>query len=170
MDSSRILLIMGFLLTIGSILLQLIGLASPYWLYLAIGEMVFYGGLWKSCTNAFSQGIIVCTELTNVEDYIQAVRAMSILGLLSLIVALGLVILKVFFIKDSKPILFAAIGSVFAGVLFVLISIAVFAAKADNAVFGIPFNYHFAFAFCIMGMLAAGAAGACLIAHALKTV
>lgn len=78
-------------------------------------------------------------------------------------------ILKVFFFKDKTPILFAAIGSVFVGALFVLISIAVFVANTDNVPVRYPLNYHFAFAFCIIAMLAAVAAGADLIAYALKS-
>lgn len=45
----------------------------------------------------------------------KAVRATSILGFISLYVALVVTILKLFFLKDMKPALFAAIGSAFNG-------------------------------------------------------
>lgn len=45
----------------------------------------------------------------------KAVRATSILGFLLFLVALVMVILKMFVTKDKKPVLFAAIGTAFVG-------------------------------------------------------
>ena len=47
--------------------------------------------------------------------WFSAVKAMTILGLLALLVALGMTIMKLFVLKDGKVVLFAAVGSAFAG-------------------------------------------------------
>ena len=46
---------------------------------------------------------------------VSAVKAMTILGLLALLVALGMAIMKLFVLKDNKIVLLAAVGSAFAG-------------------------------------------------------
>lgn len=58
--------------------------------------------------------IIQFTDILNA-DWQKAVRAMSILGLLLLIVAVVMTIMKLFVMKDKKPVLFAGIGTSFAG-------------------------------------------------------
>ena len=47
--------------------------------------------------------------------WFSAVKAMTILGLLALLVALGMAIMKLFVLKDNKIVLLAAVGSAFAG-------------------------------------------------------
>ena len=47
--------------------------------------------------------------------WFSAVKAMTILGLLALLVALGMTIMKIFVLKDSKVALFVAVGAAFAG-------------------------------------------------------
>lgn len=56
-------------------------------------------------------------QFTNIfnADWERAVRAMSILGFLVLIVAVVMTVLKLFVMKDKKPVLFAGIGTSFAG-------------------------------------------------------
>jgi hypothetical protein len=54
-------------------------------------------------------------ELLLCTDWLKAAQAMAILALLVLVVALVTTILKLFVMKDKKPLLFAAIGSSFAG-------------------------------------------------------
>ena len=44
-----------------------------------------------------------------------AVKTMTILGLLALFVALGMTIMKMFVLKESKVALFVAVGAAFAG-------------------------------------------------------
>lgn len=61
MESSKILLIIGFALTICAIFFQLIGLASPYWLFFNNEGIIFYGGLWKWCSNILTPSTIFCT-------------------------------------------------------------------------------------------------------------
>lgn len=167
MDASKFILI-GLVLTICAFIFQIIGLASPYWIFIESGGNKAYSGLWKSCLYSKSLDKTACSDWTEVQDWFNAVRATSILGFISLLVAIVVILLKMFVMKDMKPILFAAIGSAFVGALFILISIAVYASKADGLVMGTSLDYHFAFAFCIIAMLAALGAGAIMIMDALK--
>lgn len=59
----------------------------------------------------------VCEDvfLLSLTDWFKAVRATSIMGFISLLVALVMTILKMFFMKDKKPIVLAAIGTAFIG-------------------------------------------------------
>lgn len=148
-------------------------------------------------------------------DWKKAVRAMSILGLLVLSVAVFMTVLKLFVMKDKKPVLFAGIGTSFAGGkiyistcildilkylnnliytkhsirsvckinigcyiiiihtckmnlscisgIFILIAVAVFAAKQNDELANVDFTYHFAFAFSIIAMITAFAAGGVML-------
>lgn len=55
------------------------------------------------------------SELLFITGWFELVRAFSILGLLLLIVAVVMTVLKLFVMKDKKPVLFAGIGTSFAG-------------------------------------------------------
>lgn len=48
-------------------------------------------------------------------DWFKAVRATSILGFISLLVGIVMILLKMFVVKDMKPVLFVAIGAAFVG-------------------------------------------------------
>lgn len=167
MDASKFILI-GLVLTICGFIFQVVGLASPYWIFVEFGGNKAYSGLWKSCVFSKALDTTVCNNWTEVQDWFKAVRATSILGFISLLVGIVMILLKMFVVKDMKPVLFAAIGAAFVGALFILISIAVYASKADDLVGGTSVDYHFAFAFCIIAMLAALGAGAIMIVEALK--
>jgi hypothetical protein len=41
--------IAGFILTVVSFLFQLIGFATPYWIYISAGDAKVYQGLWQEC-------------------------------------------------------------------------------------------------------------------------
>lgn len=167
MDASKFILI-GLVLTICAFIFQVIGLASPYWIFAESGGNKVYSGLWKSCAYSKALDKTVCNDWPKVQDWFKAVRATSILGFISLLVGIVMILLKMFVVKDMKPVLFAGIGAAFVGALFILISIAVYASKADDLVRGTSVDYHFAFAFCIIAMLAALGAGAIMIVEALK--
>ncbi|XP_061180367.1 uncharacterized protein LOC133188904 [Saccostrea echinata] len=168
MESSKSLLI-ALLLTICAVIFQLIGLASPYWIFLDLKIAKANAGLWKACTETVLTGNTICSdvELTD-DDWLKAVRAMSILGFLVLVVPVIMVVLKLFVLKDKKPILLVAIGTAFVGAVFILISIAVYAAKTNDLYKNIDFNYHFAFAFSIIGMIAAIGAGVVMLVERVK--
>ena len=52
--------------------------------------------------------------------------------------------------------------------IFILISIAVFAAKTNDKLEGQEFSYHFAFAFCILAMIAGIGASCLMLQDAIK--
>ena len=56
----------------------------------------------------------------------------------------------------------------FVAAVFILISIAVFAVKLNDQLEGLEFSYHFAFAFCILAMLAGIGAGCMMLVDAIK--
>lgn len=61
MEASKFVLI-GLVLTICAFICQVIGLASPYWIYIALGETKAYGGLWKSCLYDKAIDQTVCSD------------------------------------------------------------------------------------------------------------
>ncbi|XP_062580093.1 uncharacterized protein LOC134242090 [Saccostrea cucullata] len=169
MEASKFLLI-ALVLTICAVIFQLIGLASPYWMLIETTTFKSNSGLWKSCTEIVLTGDTTCSDVTIPDGYtddINAARAMGILGLLVLVAAAIMTVLKLFVLKDMKPILFGAIGSALAGAVFILISIAIYAARAKD-LSPFDFDYHFAFAFSIIGMIAAIGAGAVMLVEIIK--
>ncbi|XP_061180387.1 uncharacterized protein LOC133188929 [Saccostrea echinata] len=168
MEASKFLLI-ALVTTICAAVFQLIGLASPYWIFIDATLLKINSGLWKTCTELVLTGDNECTdvELTD-DDWLKAVRAMSVLGFLVLVVAAVMAILKLFVLKDKQIILFVAIGTAFAGAVFILISVAVYAAKTNDLYENSDFNYHFAFAFSIIGMIAAIGAGVVMLVEIMK--
>ncbi|XP_062596263.1 uncharacterized protein LOC134257687 [Saccostrea cucullata] len=174
MEVSRFLLI-ALGLTICAVIFQVIGLASPYWMFIDTTEDKSVFGLWKACGELISTGDYKCSDVEGFarkNDWFKAVRAMSILGFLVLLVAAIMTGLKLFVLKDMKAVLFVAIGTAFAGAVFTLISIAVFAAKMNDLVdksnVTTDFGYHFAFAFSIIGMIAAIGAGVIMLVEIRK--
>lgn len=171
MEASKLLLT-GLVLIICAFICQLIGLASPYWVSYEILGIKVHTGLWKTCTKVKLLDIDECADYDSeiTPDWLKAVRATSILGFVSLLVALVVTILKLFFLKNMKPALFAVIGTAFIGALFILISIAVYSSKiGDFGLSQITYDYHFAFVFCIMAMLAAVAAGSVMVVDAVRS-
>lgn len=49
MDAPMILIV-ALVLTICALVFQIIGLASPYWIYFKSGTIKIYFGLWEKCT------------------------------------------------------------------------------------------------------------------------
>ncbi|XP_065940506.1 epithelial membrane protein 2 [Magallana gigas] len=163
-----VMLIVALVLTICALVFQIIGLASPYWIsYKGFGSANAYSGLWKTCTEIQKT---TCTDIADKEDWMGAVQAMSILGFLVLVVAVVMTVLKLFVMKDNKPVLFAGIGTSFAGGIFILIAVAVYAAKTNDRFdkLNIEFDFHFAFAFSIIAMITAFAAGGVMIFGMMK--
>ncbi|XP_062584113.1 uncharacterized protein LOC134245888 [Saccostrea cucullata] len=169
MEASKFLLI-ALVLTICAVVFQLIGLASPYWTVIDATLVKINSGLWKMCTETVSTGDTKCEDVTIPDGYkddINAVRAMGILGLLVLVVAVIMTVLKLFVLKEKKPVLFGAVGTAFAGGVFILISIAIYADRAKE-MNTFDYDYHFAFALSIIGMIAAIGAGAVMLVEIIK--
>ncbi|XP_061164959.1 protein NKG7-like [Saccostrea echinata] len=154
----------ALVLTAVAVICQLIGLASPYWVAYESPSINAHSGLWKVCFEIIRTEKTECQDIETMEDWFKAVRAMSILGFLVLLVPVVLLLLKLFVLKEQKQLLLAAIGAAFAGALFILISIAVYSGK-KNEMFAssISINFHFAFVFCIIGMLAAIGSGVVML-------
>lgn len=65
MDASKFVLI-GLVLIICASICQLIGLASPYWIYIDLGVMKLNSGLWKNCLYTKALDKTVCSDLSDV--------------------------------------------------------------------------------------------------------
>ncbi|XP_062598715.1 uncharacterized protein LOC134260145 [Saccostrea cucullata] len=153
-------MLIGFILAIIAFVFHLIGFASPFWVNADILSHSIHYGLWKVC-GVLTSG---CLDITNPPDWLKASQAFAILAFICFLAAVVCSALKLFVLKDKKIILFATIGAVFVGAFCVLLSIAIYAGKKDNLTGGSSlFNFHFAFAFCIIGMLVAIASGICFI-------
>lgn len=66
MDVSKFMLI-GLVLTICALIFQVIGLASPYWIFAESGGNKAYSGLWKSCVSSKALDTTVCNDWANVQ-------------------------------------------------------------------------------------------------------
>lgn len=66
MDVSKFMLI-GLVLTICALIFQVIGLASPYWIFAESGGIKAYSGLWKSCVSSKALDTTVCNDWANVQ-------------------------------------------------------------------------------------------------------
>ncbi|XP_061166107.1 uncharacterized protein LOC133174997 [Saccostrea echinata] len=160
--NASISLHIGLVLMSCAFILQLIGLVSPFWISVdtSIGQST--AGLWKSCGSDASRTICFDSALYLSDDsWLKAVRGLSIFGFISLVVAAVMSGLKIYLFKDQEPIVLVTLGTGFIGVVAILISIAVYAAKTNDIYAGTLFTYNFAFAFSILGMLTGF--GACLI-------
>nr|XP_022303781.1 claudin-1-like [Crassostrea virginica] len=166
MEGSKFILV-GAVLAFCAFILQVIGLASPYWVTYDYGGAKVYMGLWKFCVkNTLGTNCVDSSDIILKAEWLSAVKAMSIMGLLALIVALGMAGLKLFVMKENKVLRLVAITATFAAAGFILISIAVYAAKM-NDLFPTILKYHFAFAFCILAMLSAIGAGCLMLKDAM---
>ncbi|XP_078315210.1 uncharacterized protein LOC144619842 [Crassostrea virginica] len=171
MEGSKFLIV-GLVLAICAFIFQVIGLASPYWIVTETPFLKMNFGLWEYCLQSpILSHTTICRDVKAIitEDWKDAVRAMSILGMIALLISVVMTTLKLFAMKESKIPQFVAISTVFAGAVFILIAIAVFAAKMnEGSVIITPFDYHFAFAFCIIAMLTAIASGCIMIVNVVK--
>ncbi|XP_062603497.1 uncharacterized protein LOC134265268 isoform X2 [Saccostrea cucullata] len=163
MDGSKVL-ITALVLIICATILQLLGLASPYWISdensLDPGSSYdpTYTGLWKKCDCKDTDDFLLEHDMP--KRQLRTSQAMSILGFLALMLALVLTVTKLFFLKDRTPLLFVAISSVYIGAVSIIMSVGLFVdnVKSNDEKFK-GFEFHFAFAFCILGMLAALVSG-----------
>ncbi|XP_061180358.1 uncharacterized protein LOC133188892 [Saccostrea echinata] len=167
MEGSKVL-ITALVLIICAALLQLFGLASPYWISdensidLGSSYVPTYAGLWKACDCSDTDDFLQSIDMS--KRQLRTSQAMSILGFLALMFASVLTVIKLFFLKDRKPILFVAIGSVFIGAVFIIVSVRQFAENVnDERLNKYNFRFHFAFSFCILAMLAALVSGGVML-------
>ncbi|XP_053408555.1 uncharacterized protein LOC128559847 [Mercenaria mercenaria] len=137
----------GIGLSAASLLFNIIGLAIPYWNYKSIGEFKSYIGLWSTCSPQLG-GETVCKKIQDegLDDAFKATRAMEILGMLLILAALVIVLLKQFVMKDKALLPKIAAGcAVFAGILMIIGTI-IYATRdgTDSS------TLHAGFALCII--------------------
>ncbi|VDI02619.1 Hypothetical predicted protein [Mytilus galloprovincialis] len=162
-EISKILLI-SFILILIAFLFDLIGFATPNYITVDVGSVEINAGLWKTCTTAL--GNTVCVDISGTiedKDWFRACRAMSIFGFISLLVAAVLTGLKLFLLRELKPIFFAAIGTTFAGAFFILVANSIYAANSDDVSGGNTSNYGFSYGLSLTAMCIAVASGIIMI-------
>ncbi|XP_053391518.1 uncharacterized protein LOC128554286 isoform X1 [Mercenaria mercenaria] len=159
--------LIGLGLAAASLLINIIGLAIPYWLYNSGTSKIFgrkvtakaYQGLWSRCVSVSGggQSSSSCTSLSNeyLDDAYKATRAMEILGMLLILVALVVVLLKQFVMKDKAFLPKIGAGcAIFAGILMIIGTI-IFATMDGIE----SSNLHAGFALCIIAGVKGIAAG-----------
>ncbi|XP_045207417.2 uncharacterized protein LOC123559557 [Mercenaria mercenaria] len=145
----------GIGLCAASLLLNIVGLAIPYWVYSSAGEIKSYSGLWSLCLSALGQ--TECAKIPDIalNDAYKATRAMEILGMLLILVALVVVLLKQFVMKDKALLPKLGAGcAIFAGILMIIGTI-IFATMDGIE----SSNLHAGFALCIIAGVIGIAAG-----------
>ncbi|XP_061166568.1 uncharacterized protein LOC133175449 [Saccostrea echinata] len=165
MEGSKVLFI-ALVILIWASILQLIGLASPYWISdensidLESSSSPRYAGLWKTCKCRDTGDFLKNFDIS--KHQLRFAQAMSILGFSALVFASVLTILKLCFLKHVKPVLIVASISAFVGAASIIVSIGLFANDVNNKKL-YRYEYHFAFAFCILAMLVAMVSGGFMI-------
>ncbi|XP_071134490.1 uncharacterized protein [Mytilus edulis] len=165
-EISKILLI-SFILILVAFLFDLIGFATPN--YITVDATVIkvnaHAGLWKICTTTL--GVKSCADISGTvedKDWFRACRVMSIFGLISLLAAAVLTGLKLFLLREMKPVFFAAIGTTFAAAFFILVANSLYAANRDDvSVPGFTPNYGFSYGLTLTAMCIAVVAGIIMI-------
>lgn len=133
-----------------SLLINIVGLAIPYWTYISAAGGKQNFGLWSYCVS--QAGNSDCASLPDVaiDGALQAVRAMEILGMLLILAALVCAVLKQFVMKDK--VLLPKIGSgcaIAAGILMIIGTI-IYATRDGVE----SSNLHAGFALCIIAGIA----------------
>ncbi|CAG2209108.1 unnamed protein product [Mytilus edulis] len=165
-EISKILLI-SFILILVAFLFDLIGFATPNYITVDATVIEVRAGLWKVCTTTL--GVESCPDISGtVEDKgiigLRACRVMSIFGLISLLAAAVLTGLKLFLLREMKPVFFAAIGTTFAAAFFILVANSLYAANRDDvSVPGVTPNYGFSYGLTLTAMCIAVVAGIIMI-------
>lgn len=160
----------GLFLLILGLVIDVIGVASPYWILAEVGGEKVYGGLWQICTSGSvaTYSFSGCTDFDEVPDWFKAVRGFGVLGILLLLIAVLTAFLRIC-LKDRACVLVLAIVLSFMAAVCNVISVSVFGEKyydivKDSSVF----SFHFAFVFCILSIVISGIAGIFMIVEVAK--
>ncbi|XP_055997517.1 uncharacterized protein LOC125646414 isoform X2 [Ostrea edulis] len=162
------LLISAWSLQLSALLLNVIGIGTPYWVYKASVYTTIYAGLWQYCVQVLST-VITCKNTNEYSDlrWLRMVQALMILSVMCFGGGFICLTLKIWFLKDRKEILHVVLLSTFAGAFLTLVAISR-AADMKEVFLGDTFTLHFSFAFCILGMLLGSAAAILLTVDRLK--
>lgn len=134
-----------------STLLDIVGLAIPYWYHGNVNGVSVYFGLWTTC------GAGMCASYAEVPTAISATRALEILGMLLLMATFVSAVLKQFVMKDKLFLTKIGAACAILGGLFMIIGAIVFATNGDlKAVAALAnMKLNAGFALCIVsGVLA----------------
>ncbi|XP_062598711.1 uncharacterized protein LOC134260143 [Saccostrea cucullata] len=154
--------VFGCLFLLTALILDVIGVAAPYWIYGETSEGNYNCGLWKFCYSSTLIKSSRCSEYPDVEDWVKAVRAFGLLGIFTSAIALVSAILKIR-LNDRVLVLIMAIIFSFISAVCNIVSIAVFAEKYHEWGKNIFFKFSFAFAFCAVSIVLSAIAGICMI-------
>ncbi|PVD32083.1 hypothetical protein C0Q70_07511 [Pomacea canaliculata] len=131
---------------------QLVAVAGTGWLVISVGDNSEEVGLFRLCVNG------VCTEyqMNDLEDWLKACQAFSILGLLTITGSLVLGILH-FVLEDTAKVSVAGIASCAASVVFLIIELAVFGAETSSLrkVYNFGYGFILSVIACILSFVAA---------------
>lgn len=64
-ETKPVILITGWSLVLGAILLNVIAIGTPYWIYFSSIDGVIYAGLWTACIKTLLSTVAICSELGN---------------------------------------------------------------------------------------------------------
>ncbi|XP_045208523.1 uncharacterized protein LOC123560394 [Mercenaria mercenaria] len=145
--------IIAIILSALSAILDIAGLAVPYWYSGTVLSLKAHFGLWKSCASS------ICASIPDAPGALNGTRACEILGMLLLFAALAAAVLKQFVMKD-KPILTKLGGgcAIFGGVLMIIGTI-IFATDSSLKLLGTGMHLHAGFGLCIVAGILALPAG-----------
>ncbi|XP_063419737.1 uncharacterized protein LOC134704884 [Mytilus trossulus] len=150
------LTVAGFLSAIVSSVLQLIGFATPFWIYVKIQGVAVHSGLWQACIST------TCTSGCGVfgcPNALKGTQALETLAFIILLAAVVLVAVQLFVMKDKDIMKKAgAVCCIVAGV-FAIIGVIVYATQEGVKIS----TLHFSFAFCVIAAVGGIVAGVLLI-------
>ncbi|XP_045209928.1 uncharacterized protein LOC123561540 [Mercenaria mercenaria] len=156
---SSLFLKIGFILIIVALVIQILGVALPYWYQKEYSSSVSAnGGLFRFCTEISNTKS--CSNIENASDWWQAVQAFEIIGLLILVASLVLCIIVLFIKNDMKVLKLINWILCFCACGFIIIGIIIYGAEAS----GVLEEYSGAFAITIIAGIVALVAGVvCLL-------
>lgn len=151
-----VLVLVGLsLLTLGG-LLHIIGIASPYWTTISFSTLQTqdnnggHHGLWLECSIVSLLQTVDCTEHKDVQGFVVATRALTILSLLLGI--LCILVTGLWFVLKIQThqliLMISSLGTGFLCGLFSLIAIIVYAAEVkskENAVNKVSMSFRYSY-------------------------
>ncbi|XP_045208450.2 uncharacterized protein LOC123560299 [Mercenaria mercenaria] len=154
-SDATLFLKIGFVLLIVALILQLLGIALPFWYSKDYGNYESYGGLFRGCHESSSSNTKICATWKNVTDWWAAVQAFMLIGFFLIIGALVLSIIAVFIKSDMKILKLICWILCFCACGFIIIGIIIYGAEASS----VYAEYSGAFAVAIIAGIICLAAG-----------
>ncbi|WAR04360.1 hypothetical protein MAR_019729 [Mya arenaria] len=153
------LLIISFLLTLGSAVLNALAVCLPYWLYMERPSMA-YQGLWQKCMPNLYSGSgtdLKCEIILLPPEFLDATRVMMLLGLCFYVFSTICSFLFTCTRRDSASLLTAATILVFIGALLTMVGVVTYGAMYPRLLHAKGLSLHAAFGIgvcsCISGFV-----------------